>query len=152
MIDENFIQRVYKSTIAWSLLILSYLMLSKLVAASAGFAIGVGLALAGLHSFELFVKNTIAPGKTQKAKVKFGVFGVLKYLGFAVVIALIVKSGWISLPAFACGVGIPSAIIFLKALAHYFHTELEFHPFWGQHNHLDPQRVNAGAGRDWRDR
>jgi hypothetical protein len=149
MVDEQFIQRVYKSSVLWSLLILSYLMMTKLVSASAGFALGVGLALAGLHSFEAIVKNVVVPGKTQGAKVKMGVFALVKYAAFAVVIALTVKSGWISLPAFACGVGIPSAIIFLKALAHYFHTELEFHPFWGDHNHLDPQRVSAGS---WKDR
>jgi hypothetical protein len=139
MIDEQFIQRVYKSSFWWSLLILSYLLMAKLVAVAAGFTIGVGLALAGLKGFETFVTAHFVPGEPRKgAKVKMGLFGLLKYLVMAAVIGWVVKSGWVSLPAFACGVGVPSAIIFLKALAHYFH-ELEFHPFWG--NELAPRRV-----------
>jgi hypothetical protein len=117
--------------------------MAKLVPAAVGFSAGVGLALLGLHSFDAFIKKTFVPGgKGLEAKVKMGFFGFMKYILFAVVIALVVESGWVSLPAFAAGVGVPSAIIFLKALGHYFH-ELEFHPFWGQLNHLDPQRVSS---------
>ena len=146
MIDEQFINRVYKSSFWWSLLIVSYLLMANRLSLAVGFAIGVGVALAGLKSIEKIVQNVFVPGGNHlEKKVKMGAFGFVKYLSLAVIIAVVVKSGWISLPAFACGVAIPSAIIFLKTLAHYFHTELEFHPFWGHHNHLDPQKAKVRA-------
>ena len=145
MTDEQFIQRVYKSSFWWSLLILSYLMIAAYIPQAVGFAIGVAVALAGLRSIERVVRVVMTPsGDHVEKKVKMGVFGVVKYGVMAVIIALVVKSGWVSLPAFACGIGVPSAIIFLKTLGGYFH-ELEFHPFWGHHNHIDPQRVPVRA-------
>lgn len=145
MTDEQFIQRVYKSSIGWSLLILSYLLISNLLSTAVGFAVGVGVALAGLNSIERVVKVVLTPdGHPVEKKVKMGAFGVVKYGILAIIIALVVKSGWVSLPAFACGIGVPSAIIFLKTLGSYFH-EIEFHPFWGHHNHIDPQRVPVRA-------
>ena len=120
-------------------MIVSYLLMANLLSLAVGFAIGVGVALAGLKSIEKIVQKVFVPGGNHfESKIKMGAFGFAKYLSLAVIIAVVVKSGWISLPAFACGVAIPSTIIFLKTLAHYFHTELEFHPFWG--NPLDPQK------------
>lgn len=145
MTDEQFINRVYRSTAGWSLLILSYQLMANLLPAAVGFAVGVGIALAGLKSLERVVRIVCVPGgQNIEKKVRMGAFGFVKYITMAVVIALVVNSGWISLPAFACGVGVPSAIIFLKTLGGYF-REIEFHPFWGHHNHIDPQRVPVRA-------
>jgi hypothetical protein len=121
MIDEQFLKRVYRSSFWWSLLILSYLMMSKLISASAGFAIGVALALGVLRVFEIAVKYIFTPGNKTSKKVKLTVFSYTKYFALGVIVATIVRSGWISLPAFACGVGVPSTIIFLKTLSQYFH-------------------------------
>ena len=145
MTDELFIQRVYKSSIGWSLLVVSYLLMANKLSLAVGFVIGVALALAGLKSIEKVVRVVMVPGGSPaEKKVKMGAFGVAKYLGIGIVIAVVVRSGWISLPAFACGIGIPSVIIFLKTLGGYF-QEIEFHPFWGHHNHIDPQRVPVRA-------
>ena len=138
MIDEQFLQRVYRSSIYWSLLIVSYLLMAKLVSETAGFVIGVAVSLAALRSIEKVVQAVAVPGRTQLGRTVMSVYGIVKYFIIALVIALVVRAGWISLPAFACGVGVPSAIIFLKTLASYFH-ELEFHPFWG--GSLEPERV-----------
>jgi hypothetical protein len=136
MIDEQFIQRVYRSSIVWSLVILSWLMMNKLIPATVGFALGVAIGLGVLRTIEAVVKKVLTPGERDTAKMKMGIIGVIKYGILGLLIGMVVKAGWISLPAFACGIGVPTAIIFMKTLAHTF-REIEFHPFWG--THYDPR-------------
>jgi hypothetical protein len=136
MIEEKFIERVYKASFYVSVLILSFLMMTKMTTEAAGFALGVVISLAGLRSVEAVVRRIIVPGVGHvAAKAKMGAFGVVKYFFLAVIIAMIVRSGWFNLLAFACGVGVPASVIFLKALGHYF-RDMELSPFWG--NHIDP--------------
>jgi hypothetical protein len=136
MIDELFISRVYRSSFWWSLLVVSYLLMAKLLSAAVGFSIGVGVGLGVLRSIEGIVRIVFVPGNAGASKATMSALGIAKYALLAVIFALIVRSGWISLPAFACGVGVPSAIICLKMLSGFF-AEIEFHPFWG--SEFDPR-------------
>jgi len=136
MIEEKFIERVYKASFYLSALILSFLMMSKMTTESAGFALGVIISLAGLRSVEAVVRKVIVPGVGHvAAKAKMGAFGVVKYFFLAIILAFVVRSGWFNLLAFACGVAVPASVIFLKALGHYF-REFEINPFWN--GHIDP--------------
>jgi hypothetical protein len=96
-------------------------MMANFISASIGFAIGATLALAVLRTIEVAVKVIFTPGGKSDKKIKMAVFNYAKYIVIGFLIAIVVRHDWISLPAFACGVGVPSAIIFLKTLGQYFH-------------------------------
>ena len=142
MSDEQFLQRVYRSSFWWSLLVLSYLLLSQLLSAAAGFTIGVAMGLAVLRTIEAIVGFLVTPDRPVLVKGTMPMVWVAKYAVLGVCIYFIVRSGWISLPAFAWGVGVPSAMMFMKTLAHFF-SEIEFDPFWG--SSLEPERIKHQA-------
>ncbi len=120
MSDELFLPRVYRSSFWWSLLVVAVLLISRLTSVAAGFALGVALGMGTLRAIEYMTGALLRPDAKQGRKVRAAFLAITKYFILSLILYLIVRAPGISLPAFACGVGVPTAIIFLKALGRFF--------------------------------
>jgi hypothetical protein len=117
-LDEGFIRRTYRTS-AWVLLLV-VLFTTGLGAFRVAWSIvaGAALGLLVLRGFDWAVHVLFAPGRTP-AKGAVAKLLILKLPAMALLLYLVVNSGWFHLPAFAGGVALIQAVIFLKALGLY---------------------------------
>ncbi len=117
--DEGFIRRTYRTS-AWVLLLtVLYLMGFGAFQAAWSVAAGTGLALLVLFAFEWVVRGLFAPGRRPPNWLMLQV-ALVKLPLLSLVLYLVVHSGWFHLGAFAGGVALVHAVIFLKALGIYW--------------------------------
>lgn len=117
--DEGFIRRTYRTS-AWVLLLVA-LFLSGLGKFRVAWSIAAGaaLALGVLRGFEWMAQTWMAPERKSTARMVTAKFTALKLPVLALVLYLVVRSGWFDLAAFAGGVVLVQAVIFLKAVGQY---------------------------------
>jgi len=117
--DSQFLKRVYRTSAAvWVFAVLWCAALRSLPAAL-GVTIGFAIGLGSLYGLELAVERTLrASGASggRWAIRKFAVLELAKYGMVGVLIWLGLRSDSVSLPALVVGIGLPQAVIFLKAV------------------------------------
>jgi hypothetical protein len=117
--DAGFIKRVYKTSVAVWLFTLLMCGVYNSVPMAIGVTVGFGISLCSLMLLERLVMRLFVPqmaGKPKKALRRLLVVAMLKYGVIGIVL-------WVSLSLIGAnpigliiGIGIPSAVIFLKAL------------------------------------
>jgi hypothetical protein len=118
-VDIAFIKRVYRTSIAvWIFALVMCGALQK-TSVAVGITIGFGLALGSLMLMERVVTGLFTPAMTSERRRSFRTFfaiAFVKYAVFGVVLWGSLKFSWVSPVGIAIGIGLPQAVIFLKAL------------------------------------
>ena len=117
ILDEGFLRRTYR-TCSWVLLLV-VLFTTGLGAFRVAWSItaGAALGLAVLRGYEWMVRRWLTPGETRAAASAMAVkLSLLKLPALALLLYLVVRSGWFHLAAFAAGVALIQSVIFLRAV------------------------------------
>lgn len=113
--DEGFIRRTYRTS-AWVLaLVLLYMLGLGAFRVAWSYAAGALLGLGVLRAYEWIVQRMAAPGRKPPTWLIVKLT-VVKLPALALLLYLVVNSGWFHLGAFAAGVVLPQGVMFLKAL------------------------------------
>ncbi|MDO8587362.1 MAG: ATP synthase subunit I [Armatimonadota bacterium] len=117
-LDVRFIKRVYRTSVAvWLLTMLCGWAVGS-AAVAIGITIGFGISLGSLMLIERLV-TALAPdttGQSKRAVRKLLAVALMKYAFIAAILWAALRSGWASPVGLAIGIGLPQAVIFLKAL------------------------------------
>ena len=140
MVDDKLISRLYRLSFLVPLPIIAYLWIEGFPQAAVGLAVGIAFAALSLYSIELFVHFLLRPDNCQPGFLF--AYMTLKYAVLAAIIYFLVRTEGISLPALACGIGVPAVLLFLVTLAEAL-SEIRFEPFWGRRfgGHRRPRGV-----------
>jgi hypothetical protein len=126
-LDRQFLKRVYKTSIAiWILAAICAWALGSLRDA-AGVTTGFGISLGSLMLLERLVYAVFTPGagdRSNRAIRKLLAAAVVKYAVIGFVLWAALRTQWASPVGLAVGIGLPEAVIFLKALG----TAITFGP------------------------
>jgi len=117
-LDEGFIGRTYRTSAG--VLLLVVLFTTGLGAFRVAWSIvaGAALGLLVLRGFDWAVHALFVPERTA-TKGTIAKLLILKLPAMALLLYLVVNSGWFHLPAFAGGVALIQAVILLKAFGIY---------------------------------
>ena len=128
IIDINFIKRVYRTSTAVWLFILLICAVLKLLQAAIGITIGFGISIGSLMLLERLVIALFTPEATkesQRTVRKLLIFAIIKYAIIAVLLWASLRLLWASPAGLAIGIGLPYAVIFLKAIGIYSSPKAE---------------------------
>lgn len=117
--DIAFLKRVYKTSIAVWLFGLMWCWALKTPAGAVGLTVGFGISLGSLMLLERLVTALFTPelaGRPNRSMKKFLVVAFLKYAVIGFILWGFFKLGWANPIGLAVGIGLPQAVIFLKAL------------------------------------
>ena len=118
-LDIAFIKRVYRtSAVVWVLSLLLCWGMANL-AAAVGITVGFVISVGSLMILERLVTTLFTAGLDEKDKKpvrRLMVVAFLKYAVVGVILWASLTSGWASPAGIAIGIGIPYAVISLKAL------------------------------------
>ncbi|MDO8682124.1 MAG: ATP synthase subunit I [Armatimonadota bacterium] len=118
-LDSGFIKRVYRTSIAVWLFALLWCAVLANGPAAAGITIGFGISLGSFMILERLVKAIFTPDaaeESRRAIKRLLAIAALKYAVIAAILWGVFKLGWVSPVGLAIGIGLPQAVIFLKAL------------------------------------
>jgi hypothetical protein len=127
LLDVAFIKRVYKTSVWVWLFILLWCAALRSLPLAVGVSVGFGISLGSLALLERLVTALVVPaetGRSRRVVRKLLAVAAAKYAVIALILSLALKLAWASPIGLAIGIGLPQAVIFLKALG----TVLTFAP------------------------
>lgn len=115
--DEQFIRRVYKTTIwVWAFSFIWCIWLRQPLAAL-GLTIGALVGIAGLRTLEMTVKRSTTPSQSAIPGFPTAKYTLLKYPAYLVIMSLVVLTKNIPIIiGFMAGLGLVHLVIILKAV------------------------------------
>jgi hypothetical protein len=127
VLDRQFLKRVYKTSVMiWILAAICAWAIGSLRDA-AGVSLGFGISIGSLMLLERLVCAAFTPeaaGQSNRAIRKLLFAAVVKFAVIAFLLWVALRSGWASPVGLAVGIGLPEAVIFLKAIG----TAISFGP------------------------
>lgn len=117
--DIGFIKRVYGTSVGVWLFVLLWCTALRSVGGAIGVTVGFGVSIGSLMLLERLVRVLFSPeraGQPKRTVRKLVAVAALKYAVIGLILWASLRSGWASPIGLAIGIGLPQAVIFLKAL------------------------------------
>ena len=118
--DEGFLKRTYRACGAVLLLVVLFTTGMGAFRVAWSIAAGAALGLGVLRGYEWAVRVWLAPEQPRTAaSAMVAKLSLLKLPLLALLLYVVVRSGWFNLPAFAGGVALIQFVVFLRAVGLY---------------------------------
>jgi hypothetical protein len=118
-LDTGFIGRVYRTSAAVWVFALLWCAALRSVPAAVGITIGFAISVGSLMVLERLVTALFSPeavGQARRATRKLLAVAFVKYAVIGAILWGALRSGWASPAGLVIGIGLPQAVMFLKAV------------------------------------
>ncbi|HOK53285.1 MAG TPA: ATP synthase subunit I [Armatimonadota bacterium] len=119
MIDSGFLKRVYRTSVFVWLFALLLCSVFMTLSGAIGISVGFIISFSSLVLLERLVTMLMVPewtSETKRVLRKLVILAVIKYGVIALTLWLVLKTAWVNPIGLAIGLGLPMAVISLKAL------------------------------------